>query len=151
MVQIMRVTALIVMGVLSACSMQPMIDASLPQPEGRSTAQPPAESPRVEPAPMPEQRAVVVSKEAPLPAAAQSLLLKAQQAQREGNNAGAIIQLERAVKIAPRSALVYFELAKAYQLQPNVTKAQVFAQKALSLGPSKALKADIKQLLASLS
>ncbi len=49
-----------------------------------------------------------------MPAAALTLVRDADQRLRHGDSAGAIARLERAQRIAPRSAEVYFKLAEAY-------------------------------------
>lgn len=134
--------------------MQPLIDASLP-PVIPSTV--PLEKDDVEvevspagPVEVPDQRVVHVAKETQLSAAAEGLRLTAQKLQSEGKYKAAIVQLERAIKIAPQSALLYFDLAKVNYQLGAIQKAQVFAKKALSLAPSKTLSADIKRLLARL-
>lgn len=134
--------------------MQPLIDASLP-PVIPSTV--PLEKDDVEvevspagPVEVPDQRVVHVAKETQLSAAAEGLRLTAQKLQSEGKYKAAIVQLERAIKIAPQSALLYFDLAKVNYQLGAIQKAEVFAKKALSLAPSKTLSADIKRLLARL-
>lgn len=134
--------------------MQPLIDASLPSVIPSTV---PLEKDDVEvevspagPVEVPDQRVVHVAKETQLSAAAEGLRLTAQKLQSEGKYKAAIVQLERAIKIAPQSALLYFDLAKVNYQLGALQKAEVFAKKALSLAPSKTLSADIKRLLARL-
>lgn len=68
-----------------------------------------------------------------LPAAAVSLIGDADQRLKQGDSAGAIARLERAQRIAPRSADVYFKLAEAYVEGGNLGAAEQFTLKGLSL------------------
>lgn len=68
-----------------------------------------------------------------LPAAALTLVRDADQRLRKGDSAGAIARLERAQRIAPRSAEVYFKLAEAYVAGDNLGAAEQFTLKGLSL------------------
>lgn len=68
-----------------------------------------------------------------LPAAAVSLIRDADQRLRQGDSNGAIARLERAQRIAPRSAEVYFKLAEAYVAGDNLGAAEQFTLKGLSL------------------
>src|SRR5690554_598437 len=68
-----------------------------------------------------------------LPAAAVSLIRDADQRLAQGDSAGAIARLERAQRIAPRSAEVYFKLAEAYVSGDNLGAAEQFTLKGLSL------------------
>lgn len=68
-----------------------------------------------------------------LPAAAVSLIRDADQRLQQGDSAGAIARLERAQRIAPRSAGVYFKLAEAYVEGDNLGAAEQFTLKGLSL------------------
>ena len=68
-----------------------------------------------------------------LPAAAVALIRDADQRLRQGDSAGAISRLERAQRIAPRSAEVYFKLAEAYVAGENLGAAEQFTLKGLSL------------------
>ena len=51
----------------------------------------------------------------------------------QGNTSGAISRLERAQRIAPRSAEVYFKLSEAYVAAGNLGSAEQFTLKGLSL------------------
>ncbi|MBE0484758.1 tetratricopeptide repeat protein [Marinobacter sp.] len=68
-----------------------------------------------------------------LPAAAVSLIRDADQRLQQGDYNGAIARLERAQRIAPRSAEVYFKLAEAYVAGDNLGAAEQFTLKGLSL------------------
>lgn len=65
--------------------------------------------------------------------AARSLLQKADRLLAAGNAQGAVSQLERAQRIAPRSAAVYFGLSEAYVAMDQLGSAEQFALKGLSL------------------
>jgi hypothetical protein len=71
-----------------------------------------------------------------LPAAALTLIRDADQRLSRGDASGAIVQLERAQRIAPRSAEVYFKLAEAYVAGDNLGAAEQFTLKGLSLAGS---------------
>src|SRR5690554_246841 len=71
-----------------------------------------------------------------LPAAAVTLIRDADQRLQQGDSAGAISRLERAQRIAPRSAEVYFKLAEAYVAGDNLGAAEQFTLKGLSLAGS---------------
>ena len=68
-----------------------------------------------------------------LPAAAVTVIRDADQRLQQGDSAGAISSLERAQRIAPRSAEVYFKLAEAYVAGDNLGAAEQFTLKGLSL------------------
>ncbi|WP_323752220.1 tetratricopeptide repeat protein [Marinobacter sp.] len=68
-----------------------------------------------------------------LPAAAVALIRDADQRLQQGDSAGAISRLERAQRVAPRSAEVYFKLAEAYVAGNNLGAAEQFTLKGLSL------------------
>ncbi len=68
-----------------------------------------------------------------LPAAAVTLIRDADQRLQQGDSAGAISSLERAQRIAPRSAEVYFKQAEAYVAGDNLGAAEQFTLKGLSL------------------
>lgn len=65
--------------------------------------------------------------------AARSLIQKADSLLSAGNPQGAIGQLERAQRISPRSAEVYFQLARAYSGMERYGAGEQFARKGLSL------------------
>lgn len=68
-----------------------------------------------------------------LPAAALALVRNADQRLSQGDSVAAISLLERAQRIAPRSAEVYFKLAEAYVAGGNLGAAEQFTLKGLSL------------------
>lgn len=89
-----------------------------------------------EPAPAPEQPTRSPSYRESgdeLPAAAVALIRDADQRLRQGDSAGAISRLERAQRVAPRSAEVYFKLAETYVAGNNLGAAEQFTLKGLSL------------------
>ncbi|MFO7528074.1 MAG: tetratricopeptide repeat protein [Marinobacter sp.] len=65
--------------------------------------------------------------------AAQSLVNEADNLLAQGNTSGAISRLERAQRIAPRSAEVYFKLSEAYVAAGQLGSAEQFTLKGLSL------------------
>ncbi|TGN38355.1 tetratricopeptide repeat protein [Marinobacter confluentis] len=74
-----------------------------------------------------------------LPAAARGLIGQAESLLAAGDAQGAVSQLERAQRIAPRSAEVYFGLAEAYVALNQLGAAEQFALKGLSLAGSDSL------------
>jgi cytochrome c-type biogenesis protein CcmH/NrfG len=68
-----------------------------------------------------------------MPAAAAGLVKEADTLMAQGNGAAAIIRLERAQRIAPRSAAVYFKLSEAYVMTGQLGSAEQFSLKGLSL------------------
>lgn len=65
--------------------------------------------------------------------AAASLVRQAETLLAQGNTQGAVTQLERAQRIAPRSAEVYFKLSEAYVAMDQLGSAEQFTLKGLSL------------------
>lgn len=65
--------------------------------------------------------------------AALSLVREADGLLRQGDISGAIAQLERAQRIAPRSAEIYFKLSEAYVASDQLGSAEQFTLKGLSL------------------
>jgi len=65
--------------------------------------------------------------------AALSLVREADRLLSQGNAPAAITRLERAQRIAPRSAEVYFKLSEAYVQSQRLDRAEQFALKGLSL------------------
>jgi Flp pilus assembly protein TadD len=57
----------------------------------------------------------------------------------------AIVKLQKAIKIAPDYALLHYDLAKAYQLSGDVSKARQAYQTVIELAPDSPL-ADEAQL-----
>jgi cytochrome c-type biogenesis protein CcmH/NrfG len=68
-----------------------------------------------------------------MPAAAAGLVKEAGTLIAQGNGAAAIARLERAQRIAPRSAAVYFKLSEAYVMTGQLGSAEQFTLKGLSL------------------
>ncbi|MDX1757616.1 MAG: tetratricopeptide repeat protein [Marinobacter sp.] len=99
------------------------------EPTEPATAQPQPES---EPSPSPSYQ----DQGEALSGAAASLVRKADSLLAQGNVPAAIGQLERAQRIAPRSAEVYFKLAEAYVAAGNLSAAEQFTLKGLSLAGS---------------
>lgn len=96
-----------------------------------------SEQPQAVPEPEPETRSPSYRDAGDeLPAAALTLIRDADQRLARGDASGAIAQLERAQRIAPRSAEVYFKLAEAYVAGENLGAAEQFTLKGLSLAGS---------------
>lgn len=68
--------------------------------------------------------------------AARSLIKRADSLMAAGDTQGALAQLERAQRIAPRSAAVYFKLSEAYVALDQLGSAEQFTLKGLSLAGS---------------
>jgi predicted Zn-dependent protease len=68
-----------------------------------------------------------------MPDAAAGLVKEADILMAQGNGAAAITRLERAQRIAPRSAAVYFKLSEAYVMTGQLGSAEQFSLKGLSL------------------
>ncbi len=127
--------------------------------QSRSTA--PDSDEKAAPAPQPEPQVSEPSAPEPAPRyqdesealspAARSLIQKADAQLRAGNPQGAISQLERAQRISPRSAEVYFHLAQAYAGMQRYGAGEQFARKGLSLaGNNTALQRQGWMLLADI-
>ncbi|WP_297797988.1 tetratricopeptide repeat protein [uncultured Marinobacter sp.] len=89
-----------------------------------------------EPAPEPDRRSSSPSYQDSgdqLSPAAQSLIRQADAYLAQGDAGAAIAQLERAQRIAPRSAEVYFKLSEAYVAKKQLGSAEQFTLKGLSL------------------
>lgn len=83
--------------------------------------------------------------------AAVSLIQRADTLMAEGQPEAALSQLERAQRISPRSAQVYFKLAEAYARSDNLGSAEQFTMKGLSLaGSNTRLQKAGWELLASI-
>lgn len=101
-----------------------------------------AEEPRVErkseqpdePVRQPEYRSPSYQDEGDaLSPAARSLIQRADSLMASGDAQAAVAQLERAQRIAPRSAQVYFKLSEAYVALDQLGSAEQFTLKGLSL------------------
>ena len=83
--------------------------------------------------------------------AAASLIERADALMAEGRPEDALSQLERAQRISPRSAQVYFRLSEAYARTDNLGAAEQFTMKGLSLaGSNTRLQKAGWELLASI-
>ncbi|KMQ73459.1 tetratricopeptide repeat protein [Marinobacter subterrani] len=116
--------------------------ARAPEPPRTGTAEeePPvwrkSEQPEVAPVPQeaPRTRSPSYSESGEgLSPAALSLVHDADRLLGQGDTAGAIAQLERAQRISPRSAEVYFKLSEAYVANDQLGAAEQFTLKGLSL------------------
>lgn len=114
-----------------------------PEPPRTSTSEPEdepvwrkSEQPEEEPTVVEERRDTAPSYQdsgESLSPAAKSLVNEADNLLAQGNTSGAISRLERAQRIAPRSAEVYFKLSEAYVAAGNLGSAEQFTLKGLSL------------------
>ncbi len=77
---------------------------------------------------------------APKNSAAKILLAQADTALTEQVPAQAIVLLERAIRIAPREALLWIRLSRAHLVQGHTTAASQHARKAIALAGSDAIK-----------
>lgn len=108
-----------------------------PRPSPEPPSAPPATTSQPEPAQdsqparQPAQRHAEQGE--PLLPAARSLVERADTLMAQGDTQGAIAQLERAQRISPRSAEVYFKLAEAYALRNQLGPAEQFTLRGLSL------------------
>lgn len=92
------------------------------------TVQPPIVKPKV------KSESAPVDDAATAPAAVITLLDRAQQQARNGDELAAVGSLERAIRIAPRYPESYFLLGELRYKQGNYDQARSLAQKVLSLG-----------------
>jgi tetratricopeptide (TPR) repeat protein len=140
-------TLVILAGALAACASGPGGDSIyVPAGTDETTApEPPqldrgTDEPRVErksEQPDTERRAPSYQDEGDaVPAAASSLMRSAEDLLAAGNAQAAVSQLERAQRIAPRSAAVYFKLSEAYVALDQLGSAEQFTLKGLSLSGS---------------
>ena len=79
-----------------------------------------------------------------------TLIEQAQQERLVGNMTAAEATLERALRIAPTSAQVYFALAQLMVDQSLYPRALQYAERALSMYPPQPLRSEIECLLHSL-
>ncbi|MBS3804739.1 MAG: tetratricopeptide repeat protein, partial [Oleiphilaceae bacterium] len=70
--------------------------------------------------------------------AAASLVMEADAMMAQGNAEGALSRLERAQRISPRSAEIYYKLSRAYVKMDQLGRAEQFARKGLSLAGNNA-------------
>jgi len=80
-----------------------------------------------------------------------SLLDRAEQQQKDGNNAAAVGSLERAIRIAPRYPETYYRLGELRYQEGNYSQARSLGQKTLSLGATGWLLDQAKRLIENAS
>lgn len=140
-----RLVVVMVAAQCTACSMQSLVDASLPPvdkprpfPEPVVVSVPaPVEKVPEEPSKDEEERQISVTGPEKLPPATVALIYKADNFMAQGRPDLAVEQLNRASRISPKAPEVYTGLAKAYHSMGRLQQAQTFANKARSLKPSK--------------
>ena len=104
--------------------------------------------------PIEAPEAVVKPQEAPIASAAQapavviSLLRRAEQQSRAGNDTAAGSSLERAIRIAPRYPESYYRLGELRYKEGRYSQAVSLAQKTLSLGAQGSLRNIANALIA---
>lgn len=109
--------------------------------------------PQAKPLELPEQPPVK-SQEAPVaspaqaPSAVISLLRRAEQQERDGNEKAAASSLERAIRIAPRYPESYYRLGELRYKEGSYSQAASLAQKTLSLGAQGTLRRLAEALIA---
>jgi tetratricopeptide (TPR) repeat protein len=84
----------------------------------------------------PQQKAPEVDEAVKVSPAVTSLLDRAAQQEKEGNQSAAIGSIERAIRIAPRYPESYYRLGELRYKQGNYSQARSMGQKSLSLGAS---------------
>ncbi|WP_404367877.1 tetratricopeptide repeat protein [Marinobacter sp.] len=124
-------------------SQEPAYDQQAPEPPQTERA---AGDTRVLKSEQPAEREVIESRPIPAPdhqsqgetlsPAAASLMMQADSLLAQGNTQGAISQLERAQRISPRSAEIYYKLSEAYVQMDRLDTAEQFTLKGLSLAGS---------------
>lgn len=115
-------------------------------PSSESQSQPQSQ-PRVEEPRAPTHRTESQS----LSPAAASLVQQADQSFRAGNINGGLALLQRAQRISPDAAAIYFKMAEGYVLSDNLPRAEQFAMKGISVaGSNQALQKSGWQLLADI-
>lgn len=141
-----QIALLALAGLLSACATGPGGGSIyVPADRGEPEAPPPpqidrdSDEPRVErkseqpQEPEPRRTPSYQAEGDKLPSAARSLIDKAESLLAAGDPQAAVSQLERAQRIAPRSAEVYFGLSEAYVALDQLGTAEQFSLKGLSL------------------
>ncbi|SFR83327.1 TPR repeat-containing protein [Marinobacter daqiaonensis] len=107
----------------------PAVEEEQEKPSRKLSEQPEG---KVEPAPSPAYQ----EQGDDLSPAAASLIQQADDLMARGRTEAALSQLERAQRISPRSAQVYFKLSEAYVRMGNLGSAEQFTLKGLSLSGS---------------
>lgn len=114
---------------------------------------PPVTEPQAKPIVVPEPP-VVKPQEAPVaspaqaPSAVISLLSRAQQQERDGDDKAAASSLERAIRIAPRYPESYYRLGELRYKEGSYSQAASLGQKTLSLGAQGSLRSLAQALIA---
>lgn len=125
----------------------PMVEEDNQERTERLSEQPESQEPESERSPGPGYQ----EQGDDLSPAAASLIRQADDLMAQGKPEAALSQLERAQRISPRSAQVYFKLSEAYVRTGNLGAAEQFTLKGLSLSGSDAtLQKAGWQLLASI-
>jgi tetratricopeptide (TPR) repeat protein len=83
-----------------------------------------------------------------IPAAALGLVKQAEQKEHEGDLAMAGASLERALRIAPNSAEIYYRLARVREAQGQHDQAVQFARRGLAQGADSELQAKLQAIAA---
>lgn len=83
-----------------------------------------------------------------VPAAVTGLIKQAEQKEAEGDLTMASASLERALRIAPNSAEVYYRLARVHQAQGQHDQAVQFARRGLAQGADSELQAKLQAIIA---
>lgn len=127
-------------------------------PEPSRPASEPAEQPR-QPVQQPEPQSQPQEPRAPshrtesqsMSPAAASLVKQADQAFRAGNVNGGMALLQRAQRISPDAAAIYYKMAEGYVLGDNLARAEQFAMKGISVaGANQRLQRSGWQLLSDI-
>ena len=127
---------------LLACSTLP---TPVPEKPPRATTVQPVIKPKTEIKVVPVDQAIKANP------VVLSLLDRAQQQIRDGNESAAESTLERAIRIAPRYPESYFRLAQLRYKQGRYEQASALAEKSLSLGADKELRRLAQSLINSAS
>src|SRR5690606_10209279 len=145
---------------LSACATGPYaprapVNTPTPRAEtGPVVSEPATPAPRTEPAKPDVSRTIAkgVRTERTLPSpAAQAMIEQARTARQEGQLAQATSLLERAQRMSPQAAEVYYELAAVKMADGAFVQAEQFCQKALSVaGGDGSLRSRIWQRIAEI-
>jgi tetratricopeptide (TPR) repeat protein len=125
------------------------------QSEGQAPTPSPtvAETPTPLPVDMPAKQVALPQTQATaspvvIPSAALSLIKQAEIKEQEGDLAMAGAALERALRIAPNSAEIYYRLARVREAQGQHDQAVQFARRGLAQGADSELQAKLQALIA---
>lgn len=152
--QLLRPLVMVAIALLAACS-QPVRTAAPPPAATSPVPAPAAAAPSVSPLPAPSaesprrpQPPRQLADGAQLPAV-KGLVAAADGALARGDVELAAVNLERAQRLAPQSALVYQRLASVRLRQKRPAEAEQMARKALAYAGSAAQQAALWQLIAT--